>query len=57
MEYVATYLQRLDGPERRRVREDLVCLAEFARQQQWPKEQVRFFQRFLSNYGVGEGEV
>lgn len=54
MEYVATYLQRLGGPERQRLREDLVCLAAYAKQQQWPKQQVRFFKEFLDSYGIRE---
>src|ERR1700732_4924358 len=42
MEYVAQYLQRLEGPELQRVREDLQCLAAYARQQKWPKQQLQF---------------
>ena len=30
-EYIASYLQRLSGPQLDRVREDLECLAAFAR--------------------------
>src|SRR5437870_3262965 len=47
LEYVATYLQRLDNTGRERVREDLACLASYARQQDWPKPQVRFLKDFL----------
>ncbi len=54
MEYVATYLQRLSGPELRRVQEDLHALTAFARQENWPKEHIQFFKEFLKNYGVGE---
>src|SRR5262245_30709244 len=56
LEYLATYLQRLSGPELRRVREDLDCLAAFARQEKWPKQEVRFLKSFLADYGVGEDE-
>ncbi|HXG09566.1 MAG TPA: hypothetical protein VNK04_07235 [Gemmataceae bacterium] len=52
-EYIATYLQRLRGPELRRVREDLEALVSYARQQKWPREQVRFLKEFLKEHGVG----
>ena len=53
MEYMATYLQRLTGPELRRVKEDLQVLAAYAKEHEWPKPQVRFFKEFLSSYGIG----
>ena len=57
LEYLAGYLQRLGGEDLRRVREDLECLAGYARQQGWPKQQVRFLKDFLDDFGVGtEGE-
>src|SRR5262249_60841192 len=40
LEYLATYIQRLRGPELQRVREDLECLARYGRQQQSPKQQA-----------------
>jgi hypothetical protein len=52
MEYLATYLQRLTGPELRRVKEDLDTLAGFARGEKWPKQQLRFLQDFLKDNGV-----
>jgi hypothetical protein len=52
MEYLATYLQRLTGPELRRVTEDLATLVGFARSEKWPKQQVRFLQDFLKDNGV-----
>jgi hypothetical protein len=52
MEYLATYLQRLDGAELRRVREDLQTLVGFAKHEKWPKQQVRFLQDFLKENGV-----
>ncbi len=54
LEYLAAYLQRLRGPELRRVKEDLQVLAAYAKDQDWPKQQVRFFKDFLSSYGVEE---
>src|SRR5688572_20267703 len=42
MEYMATYIQRLSGPDLRRVKEDLHTLAGFAKSEGWPKQQIRF---------------
>lgn len=56
MEYLATYLQRLTGNDLRRVKEDFVTLAGFAKSEKWPKQQVRFLQEFLSENGVEGGE-
>ena len=56
MEYMAAYLQRLSGAELRRVQEDLHALTSFARQEKWPKQHIRFFKEFLSNFGIGEKE-
>jgi hypothetical protein len=53
LQYFATYLQRLQGPELKRIREDMDCLLEFARQEKWPKEEVEFLNGFLREYGVG----
>jgi hypothetical protein len=53
IEYLATYLQRLEGPDLRRIREDMECLSAFARQSQWPKKQVQFLKSFLADFGVG----
>ena len=58
LEYMAEYLQRLEGPALDRVREDMATLVAYARQQKWPREQVRFFKEFLAGCGVGdEGEA
>jgi hypothetical protein len=56
LEYTAAYLQRLSGSELRRVQEDLQALAAFARQEKWPKQHIRFFKEFLSNFGIAEKE-
>lgn len=52
MHYVATYLQRLDGNELRRVKEDIATLVGFAKSEDWPKQQVRFLQEFLIETGA-----
>jgi hypothetical protein len=54
MQYLASYLQRLSGPELRRVKEDLVALVGFAKSEDWPRQQVRFLQDFLAENGVAE---
>src|SRR5262245_40585847 len=40
--YLVTYLQRLEGAELQRVREDVECLLTYARQQKWPAEEMEF---------------
>ena len=52
-QYLVTYLQRLRGPELQRVREDIETLLGYARQEEWPAEEVQFLTSFLSNYGIG----
>jgi hypothetical protein len=51
LEYLATYLQRLDGPRLRKVKEDLLVLASYAKEQGWGQDQVRFFEDFLAEFG------
>lgn len=54
LQYMATYLQRLQGAELKRVQEDIECLLSYARQEKWPQEEVEFLKSFLRDYGVGE---
>jgi hypothetical protein len=56
MEYVALYLQRLQGSELLRIREDMDTLVGYAKEQKWPKQYVAFLKSFLSDNGVG-GDV
>src|SRR5206468_3812510 len=51
MQYLATYIQRLTGPDLKRVREDVQTLVGFAKHDKWPKQQVRFLQDFLTDNG------
>jgi hypothetical protein len=51
-QFIAHYLQRLRGPELQRIREDMKCLANYARQAKWPKQELRFLKEFLDDYGV-----
>jgi hypothetical protein len=56
LQYFATYLQRLRGPELRRICEDVETLIQFARQEKWPAEELQFLQSFLHDFGVGAEE-
>ncbi len=53
MQYLVTYVQRLEGADLKRAKEDLDVLARFAKDEKWPKQQVRFLQEFLTENGVG----
>lgn len=53
LQYIAGYLQRLQGTDLKRTQEDLETLIAFARQEDWPKEEVQFLQNFLRDYGIG----
>jgi hypothetical protein len=55
VQYFITYLRRLEGDELKRVREDIDCLIAYARQQQWPKEELDFLLGFVEDYGCGKG--
>src|SRR5947207_7512504 len=48
MEFVATYLQRLSGPELQRASEDIDTLVGYAKEQKWPKQYIAFLRSFLS---------
>jgi hypothetical protein len=56
MEYLAGYLQRLEGDALARVREDIACLIAFARQEKWDKQSIQTLKSLLDNFGVGEAE-
>jgi hypothetical protein len=57
LQYLAEYLQRLDGSALRQVREDIACLISFAKQEKWPKQLVRVLQNFLKDFGVEKDEA
>src|SRR5262249_21349671 len=52
MQYIVTYLARLEGPALARLQEDLDCLLAYAKQQGWPKQQLTFLKAFLPDYGL-----
>lgn len=54
LNYLATYLQRLQGPDLKRIREDMDCLIGFGKQEAWPQEEMQFLREFLQEYGIGE---
>jgi hypothetical protein len=53
MNYLVGYLQRLEGDQLRRIKEDFATLSGFANSEGWPKQQVRFLQDFLKENGIG----
>ena len=53
LNYLSTYLQRLQGAELQRMREDMDCLVAYARAEEWPQAEVEFLQNFLRDYGIG----
>ena len=55
MEYIATYMQRLEGDNLRRIREDMETLVGFAKQEKWPKQHIAFLKSFLEENGVELG--
>ena len=54
MEFLAGYLQRLEGRDLQRAREDVQTLVGFAKQEKWPKQQVLFLKNFLADNGLPE---
>jgi len=53
LELIAACLQRLQGAELQRVREDISVLSNYAKEQRWPKSAEQFFSNFLADFGVG----
>jgi len=53
LQYMAGYLQRLQGADLRRIREDMACLVAHARGEKWPRQQAQFLKTFLDDYGIG----
>ena len=54
LEDIAGYLQRLDGPDLRRVEEDLTALRAYGEDgKAWPKQVHHFLKTFLADFGVG----
>jgi hypothetical protein len=54
MQYLVTYLLRIQGPALQRLQEDVDSLLSYAKQQGWPKQQQHFLKSFLADYGIGK---
>ncbi len=55
VQQMAAYLQRLTGPELRRVQEDMATLEGYARHAKWPKGLILALKGLLEDLGVGAG--
>jgi hypothetical protein len=53
-QYIVTYLQRLEGADLARIREDMDCLVAYAKKEDWPPPDVRFLETFLREFGIGK---
>lgn len=49
---LAMYLRRLEGEQLNRVREDMACLIDYARQQKWSKGLVQALKSLLADLGL-----
>src|SRR4051812_21294213 len=52
VQYLAGYLQRLEGAQLERVREDIDCLVRFAKQEKWPKQLIVAVKTLLEDMGI-----
>jgi hypothetical protein len=52
-QYLVAYMQRLQGPDLQRIREDMATLAAHARQDKWPEQDIRFLETFLKEFSIG----
>lgn len=52
LQYIADYLQRLEGEQLQKVHEDISCLITFANQERWPKQWVRSLKEFFADLGL-----
>jgi MoaD family protein len=56
IQQMASYMQRLEGPDLRRVREDMAALEGYARKMKWPKGLILALRSLLTDLGVGVEE-
>ena len=56
LDRLADYLQRVQGDDLRKVREDMNALTSLARQEKWPKELIQALTSMLDALGVGSRE-
>src|SRR5207248_2437505 len=50
LDFVAGYVQRLEGRELERVQADLQCLVAYAQDEKWPKGEIQFLKSFLTDF-------
>ena len=51
-QYIISYLQRLQGPDLQRVREDMEVLIQFAKDDHWPDQDIQFLKTFLKEFHI-----
>jgi len=56
-EYITGYLQRLEGRDLRRLREDISCILALAKEEKWPKGDIQFLKSFMADHGIGQVEA
>src|SRR5262249_43461604 len=49
LQYLVTYLQRLNGRQLDRVREDIAALVDYARKEDWARADLHFLKTFLAD--------
>jgi hypothetical protein len=52
LDYIASYLGRLNSAQTRQVREDVQCLLSYARQQKWSREMVQSLKVLAHELGI-----
>ncbi len=50
LDYMVHYLERLDGEDLNRVREDMECLIRYGRQEKWPRQLTEALKSFQALY-------
>jgi hypothetical protein len=49
---IISYLERMQGPELARLQADMRILADYARRENWPKQNYHFLKSFLEDCGL-----
>jgi hypothetical protein len=52
LDYIASYLRRLNSAEIRRLQEDVRCLLSYAREQKWSREMVQSLKALSDELGI-----
>lgn len=56
LQYMMSYLHRVDGNAKARLQEDFQVLINFARQDGWPKQDIHFLKTIMADFGVGKSK-